>query len=318
MRTIKNFLFFLLVTASFSCEDIIEEDITNDNVIINYPQNNEHIESNVVNFQWNALGGASNYRIQVISSNQNRVLDSLVSGNQFTHSLSPGTYQWRIRAENFAYQTAFTFPISFTLVETSNLTNQQVILNSPSNNFYTQNTTPTFSWTGINAAENYTLQIVNITSGNNIVHEEAGIIGTSFTPSSTVITQDALYLWKVKGTNSISETAYSTRMFYIDRVSPNQPQNSSPSNEAILNDGVPVNFTWTAPNDTGAVPAPIQYTIQIATDQGFSNVIQSDTIAVTSYQYTFSSVGTYYWRIRATDLAGNQGSYSSYFQITVQ
>lgn len=318
MRTINKILFVALITVIYSCEDIVEEDITNDNITINYPQNNQQIESNVVTFQWNLLDGADKYRIQVYSSGQNIVLDSLVNSNQFTHSLNPGSYQWRVRGENFAYQTAYTFPATFTLIETSDLTNQQVILSSPANNLYTQNITPTFTWTGVNAAESYTLQLINVSAGNNIIHEQTGIIGTSFTPSNTIIIQDAQYLWKVKAVNSTSETAFTSRTFYIDRTSPNQVQNTLPANEAIINDGTVVNFTWAAPNDTGAVTSPIQYTIQIATDQSFSNIVQSDNMSITSYQYTFNSTGDYYWRVKATDMAGNQGSYSSYFKVTVQ
>lgn len=317
MRTIRLLIFFPLCIACISCEDIIEEDITNDMVTITYPQNNQQIESNVVNFQWNELDGASDYRIQV-QSGQFIVLDSLVSSNNFTYELDPGTYKWRVRGENFAYKTEYTFPIEFTLIETGDLSNQQVILVSPSNNIYTQNITPTFSWNSIAAADTYDLELVNVTNGNNIIHQVPGQTATSYTLPGSVITQDGQFIWRVRAKNEDTQTNFTSRTFYIDRTPPNQPQNVSPANDIILNDGAIVNFSWNAPTDTGAVTSPIQFTIQIATDQNFNNIIQTDNTSVSSYQYTFNTVGNYYWRIKSKDLAGNESSQSSYFKIVIQ
>jgi hypothetical protein len=317
MRIIKLLIFFTICAAFISCEDIIEEDITNDLVVITYPQNNQQIESNVVNFQWNELDGASDYRIQV-QSGQFIVLDSLVSSNNFTYELDPGTYKWRIRGENFAYKTEYTFPVEFTLIETGDLSNQQVILVSPSNNIYTQNINPTFSWNGITAASSYDFELLNVTAGNNIVHQAPGQAGTSYTLPNSVITQDGQFLWRVRAKNADTQTNFTSRTFYIDRTPPNQPQNVSPANDVILNDGTIVNFSWNAPTDTGPVTSSVQFTIQIATDQNFNNIIQTDNTSVSSYQYTFNTVGNYYWRVKSKDLAGNESVQSSFFKIVIQ
>jgi hypothetical protein len=321
MKTInKVFLALIILFAAYSCEDILEEDITNDMVTTIYPKNNLEIESNAVNFQWNKLDGADDYRIQVYSSDQNMVLDSLVSTTNFVYTLTPGSYQWRVRGENFAYQTAYTFPTSFKLIATEDLTNQIVQLNNPGSGSYSNDTTPLFSWTSISAAQYYYFQLINVTGGNTVVYEDPELNGTSLTLASDLITTDGQYQWKVKGINpdNSTETQFASRSFYIDTTAPNSPQNSQPQNDATVNADDNVNFVWTVPQDTGVVNSSLTYTIQIATDAAFTNIILTDNSQTASYQYTLTSTGTYYWKVKAFDLAGNQGNYSSSFKLTVQ
>jgi hypothetical protein len=92
------------------------------------------VSSNVVNFQWNELDGADKYRIQVFNSTSGIVVDSLVTQTNFSSPIEAGSYQWRVRGENSAYESNYTFNINFSVIQTSDLTNQQVILSSPSNN----------------------------------------------------------------------------------------------------------------------------------------------------------------------------------------
>ncbi|TRW27534.1 hypothetical protein FMM05_02525 [Flavobacterium zepuense] len=321
MKTInKLFLVIVAVILLCSCEDILEEDISDDTVSIISPQNNQQIESNVANFQWNEIDGADDYRVQIYSSSQVMVLDSLVSTVNFTFALNAGSYQWRVRGENFAYETAYSFPATFTMIESSDLTNQHVQLVSPASGLYTKNTSLTFSWASLSAAEHYELQLINVTDSNTIIHQETELNGTSFTLNTGVITQDAQYQWKVKAVNAetATETQYSTRNFYVDTSVPNQVQNNSPSNNSMADVGDEINFEWTAATDTGIIVSPITFNIQIATDQAFNNIIQSQNISVNNYDYTFTAPGNYYWRVRSTDEAANVGSYSSAFKIEIQ
>ncbi|WP_330443319.1 hypothetical protein [Flavobacterium sp. C4GT6] len=319
MKIKNNILLAILVIFTYGCEDILEDDITNDNITMYYPLNNAEIESNAVNFQWALLDGADEYRIQVFSESNNMVLDSLVSTNHFIQPLNPGTYQWRVRGENFAYETAYTFPATFTLTTSDDLTNQQIVLSYPSSGFYTQNTSLTFSWTPVNAAEYYVFQLINVTAGNILIHEEPQLNNSSFTLTSGVITEDAQYSWKVKAVNSENETEtqFSSRNFYIDTTIPNQSQNTLPLNSTSITQNTAVNFAWTAPGDTGVITSPLFYTIQIANDVSFNTIIQTGNVTTPAFEYTFTSTGDYYWRVKTKDQAGNETGYSDYFTITV-
>lgn len=87
MRVSTKFFLGSFFLFSFACEDILEEDISGDMVQISYPFNNAVIESNIVSFQWGALGGADSYRIQIYRDNAAMALDSLVSSTNFSYPL---------------------------------------------------------------------------------------------------------------------------------------------------------------------------------------------------------------------------------------
>lgn len=320
MKTIIKFFIVMFLVSIYGCEDIIEEDITDDNITALYPKNNEEVISNVVNFQWNKLKGADNYRLQVYSSNQSMVLDSLVSRNDFTYALLPGSYQWRVRGENFAYQTAYTFPESFMVKQTSDLTNQQVQLLFPNPGVYTKNKALTFSWSAVNASKFYVFQLINVTNGNLLIHQKDNIDGTSYTLASDVITEDAQYTWRVKAVNNENqtETQYSSRNFYVDTTAPNQPQNTLPQQDKKIKVNESVTFEWSVPPDNGPITSAFVYTIQIATDESFSTVVHTNTVGNPSYEYTFTALDTYFWRVKAIDKAGNEGNYGTFYKITIE
>jgi len=320
MKTINKLLFAVLVLLTYSCDDIIEEDITSDNIKTVSPTNNQEIESNVVNFQWEELKGAKDYRLQVFSTTQNIMLDTLVSKTNFLYSLTPGNYQWRVRGENFAYETAYTFPLSFTLIETEDLTNQQIQLLYPDHGTYTKLNTLTFSWTRVPVATQYSYQLLDVTNGNVLVHENADITGTSYALPAGILTQDGNYTWKVKALNSENgtETQYSSRNFYVDKTAPNIPFNSSPQNDSKVKVNDTVNFTWTEASDNGPVTSTITYNIQISQNQNFTTIINTGSATNLSHQYTFTQTGDYYWRVQSVDRAGNVSGYSPHYKITVE
>ena len=70
-----------MAITTVACEDVLQKNITDDTLQIVYPLSNASINSNAVNFQWNNLTGASNYRVQVMAANASIVVDSLVTKN---------------------------------------------------------------------------------------------------------------------------------------------------------------------------------------------------------------------------------------------
>jgi len=113
MKTIRTYLIFLIVTClCLGCEELIEvEDISNDTISVLAPVNNTTLASTTVNFSWQALEFAESYQLQVASPNfdnaQVIVEDTVLTETSFTRTLEAGTYQWRIKAINFAYETAY-------------------------------------------------------------------------------------------------------------------------------------------------------------------------------------------------------------------
>lgn len=116
-------LFFFIVLALFSvaCEEIlVVEDISQDTVTILAPTNNSVLAEGSVTFSWSELQEAEQYRLQLATptfENASQVLlDTTITSNSFSKTLMLGDFEWRVRAENSEYQTAYTIQ-NFTVEE---------------------------------------------------------------------------------------------------------------------------------------------------------------------------------------------------------
>lgn len=110
---LRKFCFVLIFFSLMSCEQLIEvEDISNETVSVLAPSNNAALDTTVVSFSWEPLESAESYHLQIALPNfentQMIVEDTLISSTNYTKSLEAGTYQWRIKALNFGYQTQYT------------------------------------------------------------------------------------------------------------------------------------------------------------------------------------------------------------------
>jgi hypothetical protein len=317
MKTINKIIPILITLLFLSCEDVFEEDITDDIIETISPKNDATIESNVVNFQWNNLEGAKKYRLQVLDKDETVVIDSLVSKTNLNIPLLTGSYQWKVRGENFAYQTDYSSPSGFSMVVSNDLTNQQVVLSSPDHNLYKNSKNITLKWQKLAAATNYYIEVLNTTSGETVFKSE-NAVETTIELNSTHLTKDANYQWKVRGINSTSQTAQlSTRAFFIDTVVPGLPVNSLPANNAIVTNNQSATFTWVSPTDTGVIQSPLLYTIEFSNTNTFTSILYSTNNSTTTYQRIFTTIGDHYWRIKTTDAAGNISAYSAPFKFTV-
>ncbi|MHA7843652.1 MAG: hypothetical protein ACX93I_10055 [Winogradskyella sp.] len=314
-KTIK-ILSLIAIISYYACDDILEEDITDDSIQITYPLEGTVINGNNVQFSWQHLDGADDYRVQVLNDNQIIIVDSLVSENQLTYPIDEGNYQWRVKGENFAYETEYTFPVNFSVDISEDLTNQNVILSTPSDNLYTNNTNITFTWNPLVNADSYTFEVLKNNNGQTTIYQESEIANTNSNIDSALFDIDAEYIWKVKAVNNGSETPYSERSVYIDRVEPNTPVLNTPIDNST-NSSL-VTFNWSNGTDTGNIQSSITNTIEIATDINFNSILLSDDTQNNTYQYNFSNIGNYYWRVRAYDSAGNESDNSITRILTIE
>lgn len=316
MKKIFSTCMFIIPVLFLSCADVLEDDITNDQVTVIYPTQGVVVEGSTTQFSWYAIDGADDYHLQILRENQTTVVDSVIQNTLFNYNLNPGVYKWRIKAENFAYTTQYNFPIDFFVEYSNDLSNEILVLSTPSNGMYTNDTNILLTWEALAAAEYYDLMLIKNLNGQETILQETNLTSTSYYLNSNLFDEDAEYIWKVKAVNSISETNYSEYSFFIDRQVPNQPILSSPSDFEIVQ--AVVNFNWINGVDTGNIQSLITNTLDISTDPSFSVIIESVNIENNSYQYTFNNTGTFYWRVRATDLADNESEYSIIRSITVE
>jgi hypothetical protein len=306
----------ILFTISYSCDDILEENIVNDDIQIISPINGHTNEGGSVQFLWNFIDGADEYNIQIFNQNQSLELDSLVTETIFNYDLNPGNYQWRVKGINFAYETAYSFPQSFEVQLSQNLAIQELILNTPSDNFYTNNSNIVFTWSSLTPSEKYNFLLIQSISGQQTIHQQDEISDVFLELDPNLFALDAEYIWKVKAVNSISETPFTEYSLFIDRTPPNQPVLVSPVNQGNVN--LTVSFDWSNGSDVGGVQSPITNNIEISTEINFQPILVVENTSANTYQYNFSDVGTYYWRVKATDEATNESIYSAVREIIVQ
>ncbi len=136
--------------------------------------------------------------------------------------------------------------------------------------------------------------------------------GTSvMTISNTSGAAVGSYSLNITGTAGITQHSTTVQLDVYDTV-PSGVTLSSPSDNATGIDFLPT-LTWTAATQG------ITYSLEIATDLGFSNVVYSTTTSSLNHSLNSSlaPLTLYYWRIRADNVCG-QGSPSSAFSFTTK
>ncbi len=104
----------------------------------------------------------------------------------FWASLEYRTSSWRTWVAKFSAVNAN--PANFDLV-------------SPLNNQTLATTTPNFAWTAALDADSYTITIADNQSMSSVVHEQSGIVGTSYIPPDGVLDCASEYFWSVTADN---------------------------------------------------------------------------------------------------------------------
>lgn len=83
------------------------------------------------------------------------------------------------------------------------------VLISPADNSTNIGLRPTFTWNTFTGATSYELQVSDVSSFSNIIINQTGITGTSFTPSSN-LSNNTRYYWRVKAITSQGQTGWSS------------------------------------------------------------------------------------------------------------
>lgn len=130
MRIFSSTVFVIVVFTLSSCEELLEvRNISGERIILLAPSDSTQVTQSIVNFNWNEIVEATDYRVQVARPSfleaSQIVLDTLVAvdstyiGPLLTKNLFDGPYEWRVKALNSDFETEFTTH-SFTVRATSN------------------------------------------------------------------------------------------------------------------------------------------------------------------------------------------------------
>ncbi|GIK68919.1 MAG: hypothetical protein BroJett020_02140 [Bacteroidota bacterium] len=310
----NNFMIMVLLICLTACTDIFEKNLEKQTVILLSPANNLQTELSSHTFWWEEIKQARNYNLQVVKGSfaqvQALVLDTHIVDEKFSFVLQPGIYQWRVRAYNNGSSTAFS---TFTLQidSTYDLSQQQVVLIAPSNNFITNNPLPTFQWYELYNANTYRFEIHTTNWSGSLAESPQLLSGGSYTPALAL--PEGTYEWGVQALNNTSASPFSTRTLVIDTTSPGIPMLVSPLTNAILPNAL-FTFTWNRAVDNGST---LTDSLSIYADTNLTNLVKAVYSVTTSYADSLGT-GNYFWRVRTFDAAGNKSGYSLVRKFTIQ
>ncbi|MCC6726929.1 MAG: proprotein convertase P-domain-containing protein, partial [Saprospiraceae bacterium] len=152
-----------------------------------------------------------------------------------------------------------------------------------------------------NFTSNVTLSAANLPAGITATFAQNPVApggSTTLTLSGTASLAEGTYGFKLEGTDG-TESNSANLQFFVAPQAPAAPALTFPTDGAT-GIGLTPSYQWAASPNT-------KYTIEIATDAAFSNIIETATNLINgSYSTAVSliSQNTYYWRVRGENICG--------------
>ncbi len=195
-------------------------------------------------------------------------------------------------------------------------TNGRVILSTPPgmpslyeplDSAILNNSTPTFVWENTVPTGSYHLLVA---SDETFTDPVIDVTLTDSTYTATSALNDGSYFWKVSPFSACGREGIisDVHTFTIDATPPGTPTLLSPQMGVMINDPTPV-FVWNSVTDN--LTGVDHYVLQVDQTPSFSNAIERVVTDTTFELDEQLNDGLYYWRVKAVDVAGNEGSWSS-------
>jgi len=172
-------------------------------------------------FSWSSVSGAISYRIQVDDDPgfDSPEIDATTSSTFYTlgAALAPGTYSWRVRAINACGEGNWPPVWSVTILPTPDAPSPS----SPSNDNTISDTTPLFSWSSVNRASSYRIQVDDNASFSSPEISQTTTI-TSYTPITDLPANT--YYWRVQASNACGTGSWSAEWEFTISLEPVPPE----------------------------------------------------------------------------------------------
>jgi len=172
---------------------------------------------------------------------------------------------------------------------------------------FINSTTVTPSWTPSTDGTEYYLEYADDNTFTNILGNSGWISNLNF--DATGLTDGQEYCFRVKSRDvSLNESAWSNQdCTTIDTTAPTTGTATLPEGNYSADLTMPIEWTGFSDANSGIN----YYQIQVATDAGFSTVVLDTTQpnTISNYDYNGDENVTYYARVRAVDIAGNESAW---------
>lgn len=225
-----------------------------------------------------------------------------VSGDGTVKALQAGTCQVRVSSQDGGISAVCHLTVTVALPGTP-------ILSNPSNGSELAIGKNTFSWQPSANAERYRVQISRDEQFSSTTYDVLNLPATSV---ELDIKNADSYFWRVSASNQAGTGPFSPPSRFKTVGIPNSPIQLAPANQS---QDLPrsVLLSWST------VPNATSYRVQVATSRDFSQVIR-DVSGLSTNQLQLDNLVEgipYYWRVRASSVAGNSG-YSAIWEFSTK
>lgn len=318
MKKINHFVLFLIWIPGIlilGCKDFLEPALTNRTLVMIAPADQLETRTYQINFWWEQMENALSYRLQIVKPDFNNaaalILDTLIKGKtRFDKSLDPGTYQWRVRAENGSSVSGYTTH-SF-IVHESTIQEQKVMLKLPPDQFISNSSELKLSWEKLFGVSDYRLQVDTLDFS-----DEAKLVLNQLYSSNEYIfvpPKDGQFKWRVRAELGLEQSRWSeVYSIILDRTAPAKAVLLSPVNNAFV--AKPVRLQWQR------IPTAKKYMLYLYKSDQVSLFSPSFPMLISATTYLFTEADPnekIYWKVQAIDQAGNEGEFSDLFNFTIQ
>lgn len=261
--------------------------------VLNYPTDSSTGIQTQFIATWNPVPGASNYRLQVATDSafSNITFDTTVTINQcrISNLVKGSIYFWQVYAGSFVGFGTPTAPNYFQTVLNPPLVGALVM---PEKGVTNESVPTVFSWAAFVGAQRYSLEVAIDTLFSKLLYESDTLVTLSDTVA-TLMYDTTLY-WKVRGINNGGFGDWTAPWKFNTTLGPLLLL--GPGNGAT---GISINATFRWMPVHGAT----SYSIQIASDSGFSNIVKDSiaSLGINQMVIRLDSNVEYYWRFAASN-----------------
>lgn len=253
---------------------------------------------------WAPVAGADEYEVQYGTDPNfvDQTTTQTTEGTSYVVGLqAPGLYSWRVRAVLAAgVTTVWSTGRTYEILGLSPPAGEP---QSPNDDINQDVQDVVLDWEPIAGAKLYDLQISTDSNFLTVI-EQPNIHGTRYSPVGTLGNDQ--YYWRVRPADAAGNKLDWSQVptWRFRRSWPSQPSLQYPAHESTVGD--PFYFQWTP------VELASKYTVEVSTNPSFTpatQVARCTTVHTTLAKGDESAVdacfpsalGTYYWRVKATD-----------------
>ena len=274
------------------------------------PANGDTEVDTLTTFVWNKAARASGYTIQISEDDLFSSLKFEASSSDTIQSVAGleflTEYFWRVKAVNSGGESAFSTVRSFT-VKAEDASIPEPL--SPANNEVGVDTSATLIWSTATGAVNYQVQVSTALDFSTTTND---FETTDTTFEASTLNFETEYFWRVRGIGAADTSDWSPVFIFTTTFDkPEAPVLVSPIDNTNDIDTL-ATFVWNSVKNAEV------YIIQLSESSLFESVLVEKTVSDTLKSIGgFSFQSTYYWRVKATNSAG-ESPFSTINTFTVK